>query len=265
MAINIPPLNVFTPFKITAAGGVVGIGDYANEGPRQWNTITIGPIEYPGICKVRGSKPLKVHQKEPGGEDGAQTTQQGFRAGAITLTFTIADYPGQTAQWDAFQQIVALLQPRQGQPIQGIDVYHPALALYGIRSLYLISLGLVEPRSENEPDILISRIEMSQYTPLKARGVNTAKTATPSTPSYTAQISPAEAAGNLSVAPSADAFTPGSNTPPAGSTPANASTDPGATYNPDSGFTPTPGSLDAPSASQSGPPSGGVTGVEPTA
>ena len=78
------------------------------------------------------------------------------------------------------------------------------------------------------------------------------------------EISPAVAAGNLSVAPSADAFTPGSNTPPAGSTPANASTDPGATYNPDSGFTPTPGSLDAPSASQSGPPSGGVTGVEPT-
>ena len=224
--------------------------------PGLWNTITIAGITYPGICKVRGSKPLKAHKKEVPGEDNSQNTSLGFRAAPVTLTFTIADEPGDQTQWLAFQQIVSILQPTTGQKIQGIDVRHPALDLYGIHSLYLINLGFPEQRSESEPDILTVHVEMSQYAPLRARKANTATHAAPDVASYTA-TSAAEAAGNLSSQPPVAGvnFTPGpdaSTNPGANSTPSNGAA--GATYNPDSGFNPAPAPLDAPSESQSGPP-----------
>lgn len=224
------------------------------QNPGFWNSVSLAGIVYPGVCLVRGHKALKRHVKPVPGHDGAQYTSLGFEPANFSLSFVIADKPGEKIQWSALQQIAAAVIPSSGQKIQGIAVVHPALQLLGIKNLYLTSFGIPEQRSASEPDIFVCHVEMSQYSPLKVRNANTASHATPSVASYT-QTSPAEVAGNLSVAPGPQAFTPGPGTPTnpgANSTPSNGAA--GATYNPASGFDPAPAPLAAPSDSQSGPP-----------
>lgn len=144
--------------------------------PDAWNSIVIGGVDWPGNARIVG---LKRHRKDLHGAPGTSQEKQvsmGMASAPFTIILTIADEPNDDTQWQCFAtQLVPALLPKVAKINQPIDVYHPALEVYRIRSLSLEDMTLPQLRG-SDPDILEVTIRVREYAPSKAKKIVTLAT-----------------------------------------------------------------------------------------
>jgi len=86
----------------------------------------------------RREKGNRIDKKSIPGTDNATLTSLGYDPAQIGVILTI----GNASDWAAYQDLVPKLKPVKGRRPQPVDVYHPLLRLYGIKSLYVLKMPI---------------------------------------------------------------------------------------------------------------------------
>lgn len=118
--------------------------------PSAWDVVLFAGKPTPGIAVVSGRNGVSLDKKKSPGTDGATITALGYEPAEVDIAIRIWT----AAQWAAWQQLRPVLtaRPNKGKP-QPLQVYHPALADAGIRSLYVREIGLprdIQPKGTKE-------------------------------------------------------------------------------------------------------------------
>jgi hypothetical protein len=111
--------------------------------PGAWDRITIAGKKLPGLAIVNADSQFKVDPKKSPGKSGATPTFHGRRPADIDIQVIIWTED----QLDELtEQLVVLwpAEPDRKKP-QPVDVYHPSLALLGIKSMYLTQVSGLKP------------------------------------------------------------------------------------------------------------------------
>ncbi len=142
---------------------------WITDDPAVWNTVTIAGYQWPGDAWVTGKKGNRIDGKRVAGTDNETLTTLGYDPGQIGLIITIVT----AAEWSAFLTLLSTFLPRKGNRPSPFEVYHPLLAVYGIRSLVMKDLPI--PRKSNGTnDILEVEIRCKEFSPKKTGAVATA-------------------------------------------------------------------------------------------
>lgn len=121
--------------------------------PTEWDRIVIDGVPLSAIVQIDGNKDTRLDVKEIPGADGASLTQVGVSPAPITIKLRFLTREA-LQEW---ADLVPSLQPKPGKTRpNAIPVYHPALAINGIKSLYLKSIGLVRVASPGGPAEVVS-------------------------------------------------------------------------------------------------------------
>lgn len=94
-----------------------------------WDVVTMGEVKFPGVSTVSVTRSKRLDNKKAPGRDGATPTYLGDDPAAIDITCTIWT----RAQWDALQDVLAILWPSSrgsknaADYNQAIPLSHPAL------------------------------------------------------------------------------------------------------------------------------------------
>lgn len=142
-----------------------------------WDQILMAGQMVPGIVRVSGKKGQRMDSKLAPGMDGSTDTHLGYDNADILLRVTLWT----AAHWTAWQALIPLIQPKpnKGQA-RPVDVYHPGLAPYGIRKLYVKDLSIPEPGPKSG-DMIVT-ITCSEFRPQTKGGILTPKTSINSVP-----------------------------------------------------------------------------------
>ena len=138
--------------------------------PNLWERVTIAGVTFTGIAWVAGHKGHRVDQKNSPGREGAVFTSLGFDPAQVGVILTLVTRD----DWKSFQGIVPLLRAAKGHAPKPVAVFHPSLAVYRIRNLYVLDLGLPR-KAHGAPDILEVELRMAEYVPPRVAKVKTAK------------------------------------------------------------------------------------------
>ncbi len=133
-----------------------------------WDRIRIGGVRLKAYATVEGDKDTKIDVKEIPGADGANLTQLGTTPAPIVIRLRCFT----TDAVDEWMGIAKRLQPVPGRPTpEAVDVYHPALAVNGVKSLYLKTLGVPTVRTPGGPVEIVTR--WIEFLPVKQRAPKT--------------------------------------------------------------------------------------------
>lgn len=155
------PTATDAAFWIQTEDGIEG-PDYASNA---WDTVKVGGVPLPGICSVKGLPTLAFEKKKAGGVDGAAITVNGYLPGPIDIECRMWT----PSQWRLFQNEVApkiWTRPNSGKVNPATlakDVVHPAFAVWGIRSVVVLGVSVIEPAGE--PGIRVIKIKCVEYVP----------------------------------------------------------------------------------------------------
>ena len=113
-----------------------------------WDKITLGTTIAPGLARVHGSGVSHELQiKKAAGMHGATVTDTGRNLAKFIVTLIL----GADAQneWDAFSQLVPLLQPldKNTNTLEAIAVAHPAINVLGVNACKVERIGVPHPGS----------------------------------------------------------------------------------------------------------------------
>lgn len=104
-----------------------------------WDRITIAGITLKALVMIEGDKHTKIDVQQIPGSDGANLTSLGASPAPITIRLRFFT-PDALQEWS---DTLSLLQATPGRPTpNAVDIYHPALAINGIKALYLQSVGV---------------------------------------------------------------------------------------------------------------------------
>jgi hypothetical protein len=131
-----------------------------------WEKITIAGKTLPGWAGCTGGKGRRVDMKFTPGSDGATPTHLGHDPSEIKLAL----YFWKDAHLRAFEALVPVLQGRgkDGAP-RPVQVSHPALAIYGIRVLYFMRLGIMHPAPTH--GVMTVELDASEFKPSGKTGL----------------------------------------------------------------------------------------------
>lgn len=102
------------------------------DGP--WDRLVLNGMPWPGAWQVSCECERDIDVKKSKGKDGAHVKDHGYRPASIKLRGTIVT----EAEWQQMQTLLPELHPRKkGAERRVITVDHPALALMGVRKLYV--------------------------------------------------------------------------------------------------------------------------------
>ncbi len=119
------------------------------DGADAWDFPIIGGEVMPGICVVKTNVKRDVKLKKSKAKSGESLEDQGNKAATGTITMQLASRP----QWDEWQRILPVIQPRRADGIKDpLEIVHP------------------EPNSKNVTQIFID--EIPGYSP-PAKGILT--------------------------------------------------------------------------------------------
>jgi hypothetical protein len=136
--------------------------------PSAWDTMIVGDDRLPGVAIVSGGRRSKVDQKSSPGSDGSTLTFLGREPADINVKLVMWD----GAQLRAWAKILTRIMPPPGKiPPAPYDVYHPALAVNRIRSLYLMDVGLLKP--SGQPGVWECELRFLEFLPPNKVGINT--------------------------------------------------------------------------------------------
>lgn len=122
--------------------------------PGEWDRIVIDGVPLSAIVSIEGDKDTRIDVKESPGPDGASMSQLGVSPAPITIKLRFLTREA-LQEW---ADLVPSLQPKPGKPRpDAVAVYHPALAINGVKSLFLKSLGVVRVTSPGGPAEVVTR------------------------------------------------------------------------------------------------------------
>jgi hypothetical protein len=135
------------------------------EGPTEsgamWDVCMLNGEKLPGasevICipRIRIDIPKKAHR------DGGPTIDRGHDAARVDITTELFT----PAHWERYQEILRPLWRRPGEPVpkvrRGIDIAHPACAMFGVTSIIIESPE--SPRRGSVPGSRIATLHCLQY------------------------------------------------------------------------------------------------------
>lgn len=164
---------------------------FPGNNPAPYQTVRFAQnIQLPGECKVTGKGfEQRMQRDQPAGSHGTHTKSVGIQP----ARFTIAIRMWMPEHWDALQRLIPLLKSQKqkvttdavgftgnanGAGFSGVvpnttttktvatgpaplDVYHPVLALFKIRSVHILSVTLPQPGSE--VDVWECAIECEEF------------------------------------------------------------------------------------------------------
>lgn len=132
------------------------------DSPFTWDTIIVGGQEFPGLATVDAGREYTCDKKQSAGADSVTLTGLGHMPAEVKITLRIWN----TGQWNELQTRIAQLlpKPHKSKP-QAVDVSHPALALYGIRSLYFTKIH--GPRHTSVKHVMEVDLIGTEYLPVK--------------------------------------------------------------------------------------------------
>jgi hypothetical protein len=168
---RVPKARPSAPFEdysqSRAPIGAVSVGavPFWGDAPDAWNTLIIAGRKVPGIAKVSGAAyDIRVDKKTVPGEHGEKQT---------TLGREPCDPELEVKLWTAehlkaFLNIVRLFLPRAGGALPPpVDVVHPALAMFKVRSLRIMKCSFPE---EREPGVFFLHMRCREFIPGKKGG-----------------------------------------------------------------------------------------------
>lgn len=114
------------------------------DSPFPWQQVRINGETLPGIATVTGDVGRKVDTAQAPGNDGGTFTHLGYEPAEVEVKLVLAT----PEHLEAFTRLAPTIRPRKGEKSpKPVNVYHPALELLGIRSLFLMKIGIPEPGS----------------------------------------------------------------------------------------------------------------------
>lgn len=136
-----------------------GEGDTFMKNP--WDVVNLNGKPLPGLCKVKAIGKLTIDRKKPPGADGLTITSQGYDPGNVDIEILLWTW----AQWKEMVQAAVTLwaRPRRGGQIKALDISHPALSLWGIRSVVIEGVSIPEPGSI--PQSMVVRLKAVEHLP----------------------------------------------------------------------------------------------------
>jgi hypothetical protein len=145
---------------------VVSVGSFGKAGqpvpfwgdnPAAWERIVLDGYRVPGVAKVGGKAfEVKADKKKAPGESGASTTVLGRNPCEPEITVQL---------WTAkhlsdFCQVIASFLPKNRTALPyAVDVFHPALVMYRIRSIYIMSSSYPEERTPGVYEVKLKFLE----------------------------------------------------------------------------------------------------------
>lgn len=135
-----------------------------------WDEVGLGGYTLYGRCTVRGSFSRKIDLKNAPGSDGGTLTDLGYEPARIDITLQLwtADH------WQTWQQVASAIRPRPGKGVGSpLDITHPALSVYGIKSVYVVGMSL--PIDSGTPGVKEVTISCIEWLPPRRTSANTPK------------------------------------------------------------------------------------------
>jgi hypothetical protein len=137
--------------------------------PQDWDTVSIGGVPSPGICKLSGFKrEFGWQQKRGKGARGSTVTLNEYPAaeGKITFQLWTSDH---FQQWADFRALFKYDPIKK--TVSAVDIYHPSLADIDVTSVVCKDIGAIEHQGEGLFTIEVNLIEYNP--PPKASAVST--------------------------------------------------------------------------------------------
>jgi hypothetical protein len=125
-----------------------------------WDTIVLGGETVDAVATARATGKLKQDPKSGAGKNGGSPTYHGRALAPVDITLRYST----KAQHDAIVSLLGRLWPPSASKKKPtpIDVYHPALALLGIKAITIIECGSPEPVGRGVMQIQIKAQEFNR-------------------------------------------------------------------------------------------------------
>lgn len=118
--------------------------------PGVWDNVTLGRFVLPGVCAVKGKIARRKDRKKITGIAGNVLTDVGAAAAEINVQLRMWT----PQHWDDFKELALMIRPGPNSPPpKAFDIAHPAVSVFGIKSVELLSATLPYRLSDNTPDI----------------------------------------------------------------------------------------------------------------
>jgi hypothetical protein len=142
-----------------------------------WDRFVVAGRALPGVATVDGAKRVRLDERSASGSDGASLTHQGNDGAQVTVRLRMwtAD---QVEEWGRREKEF-LARAGKSRP-KPVVVYHPALAIHGIKSLFVKEVGLLRVQAGGSGEVSIRFVE---FLPPAQVGVSTPKAAIQQVPS----------------------------------------------------------------------------------
>lgn len=144
--------------------------------PGLWNVLQINGGDVPGIVKVEASIGRKIEEKKGRGADGGRLIDKGLELAKIKITVTFWT----TDHWTSMEDLIEKLSARdQLARRNAVELFHPELAVLGLKKAVLKSMSTPKPSSiPGAREIVFDFIE---YNPPSGSSRGSSRTRTPET------------------------------------------------------------------------------------
>lgn len=133
--------------------------------PDLYDSIELGGIRSPGTVTLSGhDREIDWDVKVGPGTTGGTTTLKAEKLITFTATFKLTD-ADDIAAWPAFRDLIN--STVQGSKAKALDVYHPDLAVNGIKSVVKAAIGGVVHDGKGGQTISVKLIEYRPPKPAK--------------------------------------------------------------------------------------------------
>lgn len=105
---------------------------WPSDDPTPWDTLYMGGVVWPGICKVNVKGGQKIDRKDGPGADGESTVQQGEKAKEVDILWRIYD----KSKWPEAQAKFPIMEPAIGKRVP-LDISTAKTAARGVHSVII--------------------------------------------------------------------------------------------------------------------------------
>jgi len=112
--------------------------------PDEWDTVSIGGLQLPGICTVKGEPQLAFDKKKAGGVDGATITVNGYLPGPITIECLIWLPEHLRRMEEISSKIWTKPNKKTKAKALAVPIKNPAFALWGITDVVVLGVSVPE-------------------------------------------------------------------------------------------------------------------------
>lgn len=130
-----------------------------------WDTATLAGERVPGLVRVRSWRRRKIVVIGGVGEQAEELKDAGMAASQVEMHVTMWR-PEHLQQYAALAKRIEVKAGTRGEPV-AVDVVHPGLAMLGIRSLYVTSVGVPAPSAPGGP--FLAEIQLQEFMRKKAQ------------------------------------------------------------------------------------------------